>query len=503
MRALSKSKIIAFRQCPRRLWLEIHKPELRCDSPGTEARFSAGGRVGEIARTLYDTARRGTTIDIGELGIAGALAKTDALLARNRPVFEAGFSAGGGLAFADVLLPVRRRGAKAWRMVEVKSATSVKAYHRDDAAIQAFVAHQAGLCLDSIAVAHIDSSWVYPGEQDYQGLLREEDLTEEAFERGDEVQEWIGEAQEVAARPRMPRACTGPQCSTPFECGFWTYCSSLETQAQVPANVLPRVQSRALRALFAEAGALELADVPDDLLNAIQLRVKTHTLAGTVFFDKARSVAALARHPVPAYFVDFETAQLVIPQWAGFRPYQQVPFQFSVHKLDRQGRLTHREFLDLSGADPTRGFAEALIRDCGKRGAVYVYNAGFERGRVRELAERYPDLADALLAINDRMVDLLPIAQTHYYHPGQQGSWSIKKVLPAVAPELRYDDLDGVQDGSMAMEAYQEAIDPTTCPERKAQLRTQLSRYCALDTFAMVRLWQFFAGRDDLELPSP
>jgi hypothetical protein len=131
---------------------------------------------------------------------------------------------------------------------------------------------------------------------------------------------------------------------------------------------------------------------------------------------------------------------------------------------------------------------------------VYVYNAGFEGSRIRELAARYPELSAALLAIHDRMVDLLPIARDRYYHPSQQGSWSIKKVLPAVVPELRYDSLDGVQDGGMAMEAFQEAIHPSTLLERKAQIKKQLLAYCKLDTYAMVRLWQVFAGRADLKL---
>jgi hypothetical protein len=131
---------------------------------------------------------------------------------------------------------------------------------------------------------------------------------------------------------------------------------------------------------------------------------------------------------------------------------------------------------------------------------VYVYNAGFETGRIRDLAERYPHLSEALLAINVRAVDLLPIARERYYHPSQQGSWSIKSVLPAVVPELRYDALDGVQDGGMAMEAFLEAIHPDTPAERKARIEQQLLAYCALDTYAMVRLWQVFAGRTDLKL---
>lgn len=243
--------------------------------------------------------------------------------------------------------------------------------------------------------------------------------------------------------------------------------------------------------------------MPDDLLSLKQLRVKTHTLANTVFFDAAGAAADLAIHLQPAYFVDFETIQFAVPIWQGTRPYQQNTFQFSAHKLSPSGQLTHTEFLDLSGGDPSEPFAQALIAACGKRGPVYVYNAGFETARIHELALRYSHLAQlsaALLAINARVVDLLPIARERYYHPSQQGSWSIKKVLPAVVPELRYDALDGVQDGGMAMAAFLEAIHPDTNAERKTKIKQQLLAYCKLDTYAMVRLWQVFAGRTDLKL---
>ena len=136
-----------------------------------------------------------------------------------------------------------------------------------------------------------------------------------------------------------------------------------------------------------------------------------------------------------------------------------------------------------------------MIAACGERGPIFVYNAGFETARIRELAERYPRLAKALLALNERVVDLLPIAREHYYHPSQQGSWSIKAVLPALCPDLRYDDLVGVQDGGMAMSAFVEALAPQTTAARKAEIKRQLLDYCKLDTYAMVRLWSAFSGK--------
>jgi len=494
MRNLSKSKLLAFRQCPKRLWLEIHHPELRKDSSATLASFATGHQVGDIARHIYDPQGTGQLIDAQKEGFAAAFARSQTLLASNQPIFEAGFSAGGALAFADVMLPVPSEGPLSWKMVEVKSSTSVKDYHRDDVAIQAHVAKTSGVTLASVALAHIDSNWVYPGDQNYAGLLTEADLSDEAFARSDEVQGWITGAQLTASEATEPSLTTGPHCRAPFECGFIDHCRGQEPQAEFPVRWLPRIQSASLKLHIEELESGDMRDVPDHLLNEQQRRVRAATVSGDIYFDAAGAVADLAAHTLPAYFLDFETIQFVVPIWAGTKPFQQIPFQFSAHSLHPDGELTQESFLALSGADPSLAFAKALIAACGKAWPVFVYNAGFETARIKELALRFPELSSALLAINARVVDLLPIARTRYYHPSQQGSWSIKKVLPAVAPDLRYDALDGVQDGGMAQLAFLEAIAPQTPATRKAEIEHQLLQYCGLDTFAMVRLWQFFVG---------
>ncbi len=499
MRTFSKSKLLALRQCPKRLWLEIHRPELREDSVATQKSFQVGFAVGDIAQRIYDPEGVGALIDVEREGFDGALQRSAELLrSAGQPVFEAGLSAGGAMAFADVMLPVQENGSNTWRMVEVKSSTSVKDYHRDDVAVQAFIAQAAGVPLLSVALAHIDSSWTYPGTEDYRGLLKENDLTAEAFSRTDEVKGWIVQAQGVEALASEPAIRTGAHCEKPYACGFYEHCSRDQAQSEFPVTWLPRIGKKALA--LAEQGITDLRDLPDDQLNAKQLRVKQHTLANTAYFDAQGAAAALVGYPLPAYFLDFESIQFAVPIWKGTRPYQQNVFQFSLHTLSATGQLAHTEFLDISGTDPAEPFAQALITVCGVDGPVYVYNAAFEASRICELAERFPLLSAALLAINTRLVDLLPIAREHYYHPSQQGSWSIKKVLPAVVPELRYDALDGVQDGGMAMDAFLEAIHPDTLFERKCQIEQQLLTYCKLDTYAMVRLWQVFAGRADLKL---
>lgn len=494
MPRLSKSKLLAFRQCERRLWLELHRPGLRQDDDASLAAFSAGHEVGDLARQLYDPDRYGVLLDPMGDGIDATLARSRRLLATAQPVFEAGFEAGGAMAFADILLPVDPE-ARAWRMVEVKSATSVKDYHREDAAIQAFVARAAGVALDRIALARIDSTWVYPGNGQYRGLLVEEDLSAEAFGRDGEVASWIARARQVAAQEDEPEVRPGGHCDSPHACGFKVHCGAAIPAPEYPVSWLPRIASRALKQCIGE-GAADMRDVPDALLNEIQLRVKRHTLSGASYFDAAGAAADLAPYPPPACFVDFETIAFAVPIWAGTRPFQMIPFQFSVHRLDAAGKLEHRDFLDLSGGDPSRPFAETLVEACHGPGPVFVYNAGFETARIAELAARFADLAPALLAINERVVDLLPVARKRYYHPEQQGSWSIKRVLPAIAPELRYDALDGVQDGGAAMHAFVEAIAPDTGPGRKRQIDRQLRDYCHLDTLAMLRLWKVFSGKD-------
>jgi hypothetical protein len=261
---------------------------------------------------------------------------------------------------------------------------------------------------------------------------------------------------------------------------------------EFPVSWLPRIATKKLKAFIAEEDIKELADVPDDLLGPIQQRVKECTLKGEVFFDAAAAAEALGPLGWPAFFLDFETINFAVPIWAGTRPYQALTFQFSVHRVSADGEMVHRDFLDLSGEDPREALAEALIEACEEEGPVFVYSS-FERSRIEELMEQFPEQAEALDEVVGRLVDLRPIAERCYYHPEQQGSWSIKQVLPTLC-DLDYETLDGVKDGGMAMEAYVEAIAPGTSKERKDQIDSELRQYCAMDTEAMVRIWKFFLG---------
>lgn len=304
MRLLSKSKLLTYRQCPKRLWLEIHHPELRKDSLGTQASFAVGYQVGDIARQVYDPQGAGELIDPFRDGFEFAFRRTQELLAQSEPIFEGGFQAEGALALSDVLLPLKESTDFSWRMVEVKSSTSVKDYHRDDLAIQSCIVRGAGVLLRAVSLAHINSQWVYPGDGDYQGLLVEKDLTQEAFARDFEVKEWIAKAKSIVNEKSEPAIKTGDQCSHPYDCGFLSYCSSQEPQAKFPVRWLPRANTKTLAAtLGIQEGALDIRDVPNDLLNTLQRRVKECTLSGKAYFDAQGAKNDLQDHTLPAYFM--------------------------------------------------------------------------------------------------------------------------------------------------------------------------------------------------------
>jgi predicted RecB family nuclease len=288
---------------------------------------------------------------------------------------------------------------------------------------------------------------------------------------------------------------TGKQCTKPFTCAFCGYCGTSRTAETDPLAVLPHLHWKK-REQFKLSGIERLEDVPVDQLTEIQQRVQSVHLSGQPYCDRTAAGKLFSQDPLPAYFLDFETVSFAVPIWPGTRPYQAIPFQYSLHRVDAVGALTHREFLDLRGEDPRRALAEQLIQDCGDSGAVYVFSASVEAGIIAKLAEQFPDLFFPLQSIRQRIVDLLPIVKQCYYHPDQNGSWSLKAIIEPMTGRS-YSELEGVQMGTEAGVAYIECLDSATSLERRAQLRRQMLEYCQLDTLATVRIWQFLNQNQD------
>jgi len=235
-----------------------------------------------------------------------------------------------------------------------------------------------------------------------------------------------------------------------------------------------------------------LRDVPADWpFSDVHRRIWLATASGTPVLDRT-AAATLGALPYPRHYLDFETVAFAVPLWAGTRPWEALPFQWSLHSEPVPGELEHREFLDTSGEAPMRPCAETLLRAAGATGPIFTYS-GYERTTLAALAARFPDLAPGLDALAARLVDLLPITRAAYYHRDMKGSWSIKDVLPTVAPDLDYGQLGEVQDGALAQLAYSEAIQPDTDPERCDELAAALLAYCGQDTLALVRLAHFLS----------
>lgn len=481
---LTKSRIIAWRQCPKRLWLHAFRPELAATSADQKARFAMGDRVGAIARDLFAGGHL-----IGTLDREDALAETRVHLAdtTKHPLFEPAFVAEGVLVRVDLLIPQGR----AWRMVEVKSSSEVKDYQVEDAAVQHAVLSAAGIAVERTEVAVVDTAFRYPGGGDYRGLLRFEDISGVVSALEPQVRDWIHGAQHTVSGPE-PDIAPGEQCSAPFDCPFIGHCVSPLDPKIYPVTVLPRA-TRLRQELLSE-GFGDIRDVPEQRLSGpIQRRIRRVTISGVPELDPAASeqLSALAW---PRYYVDFETMGDAIPLWSGTRPYQAVPFQWSCHVEEADGSLTHREFLDTSGNDPRERFIIGLLDACGTDGPILVWSAGFEKGRLKELAADHPAHAAPLRRLIDRLFDLLPVARNHYYHRDMRGSWSIKAVLPTIAPDLAYDALE-VGDGGAAQRAYAELIDPETPPQRRESIAAALRHYCGRDTEAMVRVARYFEQR--------
>jgi hypothetical protein len=472
---LSKSKFIAGMQCPKRLWLQIHKPDLVEEDYGESLPILNGNEVGEMARQLFP----GTLVEYDD-GMSAALKETNRLVADPsvQVIHEATFCHDGLLVRVDIL----ERTPAGWILTEVKGATSVKPYYIPDATVQAWVLQGCGLKLEAVHLMYVNNRFVYQGDDNYDGLLAAEDVGKQVNALIDSVTE--KKALFVAMlNGNEPVVEMGNQCGNPYACEFCPYCSP-DDLPEYPVTILPNLREPKKSELISKYA--DVRDIPEtELNNPNHLRVWRVTCSGKEEVDAAEA-AVLKELSWPRYYLDFETIGLAVPRWKGVRPYAQVPFQWSCHIHHKDGRMEHIEFLDLSGNDPRRACAESLVEHLGRDGVVLAYNAGFERGVIRSLADMYPDLGKDLMDIHDRTEDLLPITRRAYYHPSQKGSWSIKAVLPALAPELSYADLDGVKHGGDAQLAWMLAANADS--KEREKIADQLREYCKLDTLAMARI---------------
>lgn len=503
---LSKSDIQSYLQCPRKLWLESNRQNLPANDPSTRRREKDGNAVGECAREhlgdgfIWPPAQDDRQIAADEarrlLGVSPDLPAAEVPMLHERIY-----------ARADALIP----GGNGYVLRETKASTfplkpdkvrtgTPKDHHLNDLAIQAWVMSESGLPLGRAELNLLNGQWRYPGDGDYAGLFRQLDVTDDVMGRIDQVPQWRDNA-EASLEGDMPELTTGRQCNDPYACPFLDYCQAQDPPGpEHPIELLPDAAGKALaRKLREQNGYVSILDpAPEELTgkqSELYQRIQEAHRTGDAVWA-AGSVERMAEFVYPRYFFDFEGIDLPVPRWAGVRPYEQIPFQWSCHVELEPGVFEHEEFLDLSGNDPSldciRHMEESIDPDDG--GPLFVYHATYEKGRLKELAERHPDHAPLLEKYIDRVVDLLPLVKQHFYHPDMRGSFSIKKVLPVIAPDLDYGQLDDVQEGTGAQIAYMEAaLEPDVTPERLARIDEALKAYCRQDTWAMVEIAYFLA----------
>ncbi len=513
---LTKSDLLAAIQCVRRLWLEKRRPDLIAkDDPALYRRAVDGQIVGQKARELLG---KDVIFPKGHPDPEKAASTGKSMLeaAPNTPAVEFPMFHESIYARADALVP--EKGAYALR--ETKSSTfplkqdkitpsSPKDHHLLDLAIQLWVMEAVGIPHTRAELNLLNGQWRYGGDGNYTGLFRLMDVTHDVVELKSSVPDLIKIAKATLAGG-LPKATTGPHCKSPNECPFLSHCLTLDpTGPEHPIELLPGPAGKALAKRLKKSKGYtslleptpeELTGDEADLFRRIQ---KAHRTGETILEPGGRTLLEVLSYP--RYYFDFEGIDLPVPRWKGVKPYEQVPFQWSCHIETSPGQFKHEEFLDLSGNDPSPACIQRMfdVLKPEHTGPIFVYSATYERTVLSHLVERFPDQKAGLEKLIARLYDLLPVVRANFYHPSMKASFSIKKVLPVIAPDLDYGALDEVTAGTSAQVAYLYAVlDPGTSVERKADLEAKLRKYCTQDTWAMVEVAHYLVGTGRPARPS-
>ncbi len=486
----SKSKYCDFKQCPKIPWLKKYRPEEYVVDAATQARFTEGNEVGDLAMGLFGDFIEVTSLRAdGSLDLGKMKRLTAQYIAEGREVIcEAAFEHNGLYCAVDIL----KKNDDKYDIFEVKSSTSPDhPVYLLDTAYQRYVLEKCGVKVGKVCLVTVDNSYVFDGTLDLKKLFRITDVTELVGSRLSDVEGDLAAAEKVMRSFNEPPIGISEACNSPYMCPFFDYCTR-----NLPSPSVFDLYDFGYKKKLAlyRRGVVSFEDVLRDgsgIDSEIRRRQVELTLSKEgPYIDREEIAEFLKTLTYPLYFLDFETVQPAVPRYIGTRPYSQIPVQYSLHILEENGTLRHLEFLGRPEEDPRRRLAERLISDIPEGVCVVAYNSAFERGRIRELAEAFPDLKDRLLGIAEHVKDLLdPFRKGYYYDSKMGGSFSIKSVLPAIYPNdpsLDYHSLEGVHNGEEAMTMFLRL--PQFQGDARAKAEQDLLRYCELDTFAMVKV---------------
>lgn len=482
LKTLSKSQYMKGHQCALALWLSVNKPELKPEiDPSAQARFDSWNEVGLLARECFPQGKAINTLDmIDAISLTNEALKTDA-----KVIYEAAATnpRTGTQARIDILK--KADGTDQWDLIEVKSSTSVKDAHIQDMAFQYLVFKGAGYKIRSCLIVTINNEYVRNGEINPLELFTVNDVTGRIEDEYSTTEAIADELFTILEQKKQPRMMIGDHCSRPYECDYKKECWK-----HIPEYSLFNVfnTDRAIK-IAQQIKSYQVEDLPNHFIPAGAKGIDVFMYQeNTTHADTRKIGEFLDKLQYPLYYLDYETISSAIPLFDGTKPYQQIPFQFSLHvQKEPNGEVEHFEFIHKEKKDPRPSLIDSLISLCGQDGSVVCYNAAFEMTCNKQMAAILPQYAEQLLAINARTIDLLvPFKGRALYHPKQMGSASIKYVLPAFT-DLSYDSLN-IANGQEAVDAYTQFVKGSLSEQQTNQLWQDLSVYCELDTYAMVEL---------------
>lgn len=487
----SKSKYCGLWQCPKIAWLRKYKPEEMVLDSKVQERMDIGNDVGDLAMGLFGDYVEVTAYDGDKIDLERMIEATRIELSKQTPIIcEASFSFNGLYCAVDIL----RQENGGWAIYEVKSSThDDKAVYGADIAYQKYVLEHCGIKVTGTYLVVLNKEYIFDGQLDLQGLFKISDASEMVRSEEPYVEPNIALAMQYLSCDTEPPLDLAECCKEPYTCAFWAYCTRHIPNPSV-FNLYRMPFKKELE--FYRQGIVSYQDLQCEL-NALNKKQRRQVEYGVAekgdYIEKENVRAFLGTLSYPLYFLDFETLMPTVPRYIGTKPFAQVPFQYSLHYIEREGgELKHKEFLAEPGTDPRRPIAERLCEDIPKDVCVTAYFKTFECSRIKELAETFPDLAEHLMNIHDHIVDLLtPFQSGWYYNRAMGGSFSIKSVLPALYPNdpaLDYHNLEEIHHGGEAMAAFpaMEHMDA----EQREKTRRNLLKYCELDTFAMVKVFE-------------
>ena len=480
---LSKSRYCEAVQCKKMLWLDDNKSEEK-QEVSNDSVLDNGTEVGELAKNLFGKyVNISFNTDLNKMVIE----TKEALKKENTIITEASFKYLNNFCSVDIL---KKIGNDIY-VYEVKSSTEIKDIYLDDISYQIYILLGLGYNVKKANIVYINSQYIRNGDLDLNQLFNIRDVTDIVLSKQNEVKKKVKEINEYMMQKTEQEEKIGMQCVTPYDCPFFKYCTK-----HLPDRNIFKLRGirKSTQFKLYNDGIYTYEDLLKIKLNQKykqQIEFELYNLDDYIDKEKIREFLNTLTYPL--YFLDFETYQQSIPKYDGISPYMQVPFQYSLHYvLEENGELYHKEFLAEAGIDPRRKLALQLVNDIPLDVCTVAYNMKFEKMVIKNLACLYPDLRDHLMNIHDHMQDLMiPFKNRDYYSKNMDGSFSIKYVLPALFPNdpsLDYHNLDGVHNGSEAMNTYTN-LEEKTLQEQEI-IRNQLLKYCELDTYAMVKIWE-------------